>query len=64
MSHYRKYTDNKYINECMAKDYSSACKKLKVKEGDKVFLVEEDNHEVECGIGWIKELLDNPDNRE
>ena len=58
--HYRLYDkDNVYLRECHATNYDNARKKLKPSGTDRIFCVEEDNHEVECGMAWINDMLDN-----
>lgn len=56
--HYRLYDKNRiFLRECFAKDFTSAEQKLKTDKRDKVFAVEKDNHEIECGAAWVQEML-------
>lgn len=56
---YRLYNkENVYLREVMSSSYVDAEKQLKPIIGDKIFTVEEDGHEVLCGIDFIKTRLD------
>lgn len=55
---YRLYDENNvYLRCCETFGYEEAKILLKPNEFSKIFIVEEDNHEVECGLAWIEELL-------
>lgn len=57
---YRLYDkDNVYLRSIEAKTYDEAKDKLNPSTTDKIFCVDEDNHEIECGLAWVKDLLDN-----
>lgn len=56
---YRLYNkDLEFVKECFASSYDEAKRLLSALPLDKVFAVEKDGHEIECGIAWIKDMLD------
>lgn len=60
--HYRLYSaDGIFLRECHTFSAGSAEKLLKAATGDTIFNVEDDGHEVKCGIDWIEDMLDNPE---
>lgn len=62
---YRLYDHkNNFLKETYASSYVEAKKIFNSTEGDKIFSIEEDGHEILCGVPWLKDFLDNPANRE
>lgn len=59
MFQYRLYNDGVFIKEVYSNSYDEAKNELSPQDEDKIFVVEDDNHEVECGLAWIKDLLDH-----
>lgn len=59
---YRLYdVENVFRKQIDANSYTEAKQLLKPQSNDKIFSVEEDGHEVECGMAWVRDLLDHGD---
>jgi len=57
---YRLYSrDGVFKKQIEAEEYTEAKEKLAPEPSDGIFVVEDDGHEVKCGIDWINDVLDN-----
>ncbi len=60
MNTYRLYNkDGEYLKEIQTDTYKEAYRLLNAGETDKIFIVEQDGHEVLCGKEWVDDLLNN-----